>query len=48
MSKSLIITSIANDKHPILKQFSEECKKRNLNFIVIGDTKSPATFNLEG
>jgi len=48
MSKSLIITSIANDKHPILKQFAEECAKRNLNFIVIGDTKSPATFNLEG
>ena len=48
MSKSLIITSIANDKHPILKQFAEECKKRNLNFIVIGDTKSPADFKLEG
>ena len=48
MSKSLIITSIANDKHPILIQFAEECKKRNLNFIVIGDTKSPADFKLEG
>ncbi len=46
--KSLIITSIANDKHPILKQFAEECNKRNLNFIVIGDTKSPAGFNLSG
>ena len=48
MSKSLIITSIANDKHPILIQFAEECKKRNLNFIVIGDTKSPADFKLQG
>ncbi len=48
MSKSLIITSIANDKHPILIQFAEECKKRNLNFIVIGDTKSPVEFKLEG
>jgi len=46
--KSLIITSIANDQHPILKQFAEECNKRNLNFIVIGDTKSPADFNLSG
>ncbi len=48
MSKSLIITSIANDKHPILKQFAEECKTQNVPFIVIGDTKSPANFQLEG
>lgn len=48
MSKSLIITSIANDKHPVLNSFALECKKRNLNFIVIGDTKSPAEFNIEG
>lgn len=48
MSKSLIITSIANDKHPILKQFAEECKTHKVPFIVIGDTKSPAEFNLEG
>jgi len=48
MSKSLIITSIANDKHPILKTFSEECKSNNVSFIVIGDTKSPNEFNLEG
>ena len=48
MSKSLIITSIANDKHPILNSFAIECKKRNLNFIVIGDTKSPGDFKLEG
>jgi hypothetical protein len=47
MSKSLIITSIANDEHPILKQFAEECKNRNFNFIVIGDTKSPNEFQLE-
>jgi STELLO glycosyltransferases len=46
--KSLIITSIANDKHPILQQFANECKSRNLNFIVMGDTKSPADFELAG
>lgn len=46
--KSLIITSIANDKHPILNQFAKECKEHNTPFIVIGDTKSPADFNLEG
>jgi hypothetical protein len=48
MSKSLIITSIANDQHPILKQFAEECKMHNTPFIVIGDTKSPKDFKLEG
>ncbi len=46
MSKSLIITSIANDQHPILKQFARECKEQNTSFIVIGDTKSPADFSL--
>lgn len=46
--KSLIITSIANDQHPILQQFAKECKEHNTPFIVIGDTKSPAEFKLEG
>jgi STELLO glycosyltransferases len=46
--KTLLITSIANDQHPILKQFSVECKNRNVEYIVIGDTKSPASFQLEG
>jgi hypothetical protein len=44
----LIITSIANQEHPVLKQFAEETSKRNLPFIVIGDTKSPKQFNLNG
>lgn len=47
-SKSLIITSIAHDKHPVLKQFAVECKTNNIHFIVIGDTKSPSEFDLEG
>jgi hypothetical protein len=46
--KTLVITSIANDKHPILSTFAVECKKNNVDFIVIGDTKSPAEFTLEG
>ncbi|MGZ4033825.1 MAG: STELLO glycosyltransferase family protein [Bacteroidia bacterium] len=46
--KTLIITSIANDKHPILNQFAVECKNRNIDYIVIGDTKSPADFQLPG
>lgn len=48
MSKSLIITSIANDKNHILNTFAVECKKRNVDFIVIGDTKSPQNFKLDG
>ena len=47
-AKTLVITSIANDEHPILKTFATECAKRNVPFLVIGDTKSPATFNMEG
>ena len=48
MSKSIIITSIANDKNPILNTFATECKKRSIDFIVIGDTKSPNDFKLDG
>ena len=44
----LIITSIANQEHPVLKQFAEETSKHNVPFIVIGDTKSPKEFNLAG
>ncbi len=45
--KTLIITSIANDQHPILNQFAVDCKQRNVDYIVIGDTKSPADFKME-
>ena len=44
----LIITSIANQEHPVLKQFAEKTLKYNVPFIVIGDTKSPKEFNLVG
>lgn len=44
----LIITSIGNQEHPVLKQFAEETSKRNVPFIMIGDTKSPKEFNLTG
>jgi STELLO glycosyltransferases len=47
MSKTLIITSIANDQHPILNQFAVECKKNNTNYIVIGDSKSPDNFHIQ-
>lgn len=48
MLNPLIITSIANDKHPVLNSFANDCKKRNRPFIVIGDTKSPQDFKLDG
>jgi hypothetical protein len=44
----LIITSIADQNHPVLNQFAEETSKRGLPFIVIGDTKSPKEFAIEG
>lgn len=46
--KSLVITSIANDQHPVLKQFARECTERKIDFIMIGDLKSPATFDIPG
>ncbi|MBA3972026.1 MAG: DUF288 domain-containing protein [Bacteroidetes bacterium] len=46
--RSLIITSIANDQHPILTQFVSECKKNDFDYIVIGDTKSPKEFHMDG
>jgi len=47
-STFLIITSIANQDHPVLNQYAKETKKYNIPFIVIGDTKSPKEFNLPG
>lgn len=44
----LVITSIANQTHPILKQYAEEASTHSVPFIVIGDTKSPDNFSLTG
>lgn len=44
----LVITSIANQDHPVLKQFATECATHEVPFIVIGDTKSPDEFDLAG
>ncbi len=46
--KTLVITSIANDKHPVLALFARECVQRNVPFILIGDTNSPKEFELAG
>lgn len=42
----LIITSIANSENLVLKQYAEETAKRDIPFILIGDTKSPKDFYL--
>jgi len=44
--QKLIITSIANDKHPVLQQFAKEAEQNNTEFLVIGDKKTPEPFNL--
>jgi hypothetical protein len=44
---ALIITSIAKQNHPVLKHYALNAKKKNIEFIVIGDTKSPKTFILK-
>jgi hypothetical protein len=44
----LIITSIAGPDNPVLMQFAKESTEYNVLFIVIGDSKSPENFILEG
>jgi hypothetical protein len=46
--RALVVTSIADDKHPILKKLTEDAGKSDLSFIVIGDSKSPSSFQLNG
>lgn len=43
---SLVITSIASDESEILKKYSVHCNSLGVNFVVIGDSKSPSAFKL--
>ena len=45
---ALVITSIADQYHPILNQFAAEASRQSVSFIVVGDTKSPLDFDLQG
>lgn len=47
-TKALIITSIADDKHPVLQSYAKDCIEKDIHFICIGDTKSPDTFTIDG
>ena len=44
----LVITSIADDQHSILVDYARESLKKGIPFILIGDTKSPDVFSLDG
>ncbi len=46
--KSLVITSIAADTLEVLHTYAKACAEKNVNFIMIGDTKSPAQFSIDG
>ena len=46
--KALVITTIASSKNFILKKFAKIALKKNINFIIIGDKKSPSKFLLKG
>ena len=45
---SLVITSIAGHEAPALLKYSKECAEHSIPFIVIGDTKNPNIFHLDG
>jgi len=44
----LVITSIASQEHPVLKEYASEALDQNIKFLVIGDTKSPTEFKIDG
>ena len=46
-STALIITSISGPNEG-MKAFAQGCKKRGIDFIVVGDMKSPENFQLDG
>lgn len=48
MEKQLVITSIANDQHTFLNQIAKDSQQNNIPFIVIGDSKSPTSFHIDG
>ncbi len=45
---TLVITSIAEDSHFILKRYAAEANIQDIPFIVVGDTKSPKEFCMDG
>ena len=46
--KALVITTIASSNNFILKKYAKISLNENINFIVVGDKKSPLKFSLKG
>jgi hypothetical protein len=44
---AVVVTSISGP-NPVLKKLAKECSQRKIRFFVMGDTKSPSDFLLEG
>src|ERR1035438_9050049 len=44
---ALVVTSIS-EPNAALRALADGCRRRNIPFLVIGDTKSPASFHLPG
>jgi len=44
----MIVTSIANQDHPILNKLAKEALEHKVPFVVIGDQSSPDTFHISG
>ena len=45
---ALVITTIASNKNYILRKYAKISLKENINFIIVGDKKSPQKFSLKG
>ncbi|MBL6964554.1 MAG: DUF288 domain-containing protein [Bacteroidetes bacterium] len=48
MEKTALVVTSISAPNPVLKSLAEGSAKNNVDFIVIGDTKSPDQFELEG
>ena len=46
--KALVITTIASSKNSILRKYANISLKENIDFIIVGDKKSPSKFLLNG
>ena len=47
MKKFLVITSIAGSDNDVLKTLDKEAKKENVDYVLIGDRKSPKEVHFE-
>ena len=46
--KALVITTIASSKNTILKKYANISSRNEIDFIIVGDKKSPSKFSLKG